>query len=74
MIIAATSVGGFLLLSIVIGMIIIRRKKRLADIDLIDSWGVFGAGTKEVLAESSEENLDENPDEDSEENLQDNLD
>ena len=66
MIIAAASVGGFLLLSIVVGMIIIRRKKRLADIDLIDSWGVFGTQTEEVLADEAEQNQDEIPEEDSE--------
>ena len=72
MIIAAASVGGFLLLLIVIGIVIIRRGKRLADIDLIDSWGVFGAGTKEVLADEVEENQveisDGNPEENPEEN------
>ena len=67
MIIAAASVGGFLLLSIVVGMIMIRRKKRLADIDLIDSWGVFGTQTEEVLAEEAEQNQDEISEEDPEE-------
>ena len=67
MIIAAVSVGGFLLLSIVVGMIMIRRKKRLADIDLIDSWGVFGTHTEEVLAEEAEQNQGEISEEDPEE-------
>ena len=69
MIIAAASVGGFLLLSIVVGMMMIRRKKRLADIDLIDSWGVFGTQTEEVLAEEAEQNQGEISEEDLEESL-----
>ena len=70
MIIAAASVGGFLLLSIVVGMIIIRRKKRLADIELIDSWGVFGTQTEEVLADEAEQNQGEITEENPEDTLE----
>ena len=40
-------IGAMLLLVSVVPWIIIRRRKRLADIELIDSWGVFGEEGKE---------------------------
>ena len=35
-------------------LLLMRRRKRLADIDLIDSWGVFGGESKEYLDEELE--------------------
>jgi hypothetical protein len=48
-------IGVFILLSLVIAMIAIRRRKRLADLELIDNWGVFGSETKEYLQEDIDE-------------------
>jgi hypothetical protein len=36
---------------LLVAFIVIRRRKRLADLDLIDSWGVFGGESKEYLEE-----------------------
>jgi hypothetical protein len=62
--IAGASIGGFILLSSIVAFVVIRRRKRLADIDLIDSWGVFGGETKEYvegdLEESQLDNSTEN--------------
>ena len=52
--VTAGVIGGFILLSSIIAMLILRRRKRLADIDLIDSWGVFGTDSKEYLEEELE--------------------
>ena len=52
--VTAGVIGGFVLLSSIIAMLILRRRKRLADIDLIDSWGVFGSDAKEYLEEDVE--------------------
>jgi len=35
-------------------LIVLRRRKRLADLDLIDSWGVFGGDVKEYLENDDE--------------------
>ena len=55
MVYIATGAGVFVLLASVIALLIIRRRKRLADLDLIDSWGVFGGESIEAL----EDELDE---------------
>lgn len=55
MVYIATGTGVFVLLASVIALLIIRRRKRLADLDLIDSWGVFGGESIEAL----EDELDE---------------
>jgi hypothetical protein len=52
--VTAGAMGGFIILSSVVAMIILRRRKRLADIDLIDSWGVFGSDAKEFDEEELE--------------------
>tara|TARA_B100000700_G_C15060858_1_gene865724 strand:+ start:2497 stop:7056 length:4560 start_codon:yes stop_codon:yes gene_type:complete len=52
--IAAGSIASFLLVSSLLAWLIIRRRKRLADLDLIDSWGVFGGESKEYLEEELE--------------------
>lgn len=58
--VAGASIGGFLLLSSVVALVVIRRRKRLADIDLIDSWGVFGGESKEYLEGDLDESLVDN--------------
>jgi hypothetical protein len=58
-IVTASAVGGFILLSSVIAMLILKRRKRLADIDLIDSWGVFGGDSK-TFTEEVNSDLDDN--------------
>ena len=40
-------IASFLLVALLLAWLVIRRRKRLADLDLIDSWGVFGGETKE---------------------------
>ena len=55
MVFIASGVGIFILLGSIIALLIIRRRKRLADLDLIDSWGVFGGESIETL----EDELDE---------------
>ena len=52
--IMAGSIASLLLVAGIIALFVVRRKKRLADLDLIDSWGVFGGEVKEY----SEEELD----------------
>ena len=52
--IAAGSIATFLLVSSLVAWLVIRRRKRLADIDLIDSWGVFGGETKEYSEDELE--------------------
>ena len=52
--IIAGSVTSFLLIASLLVWLIIRRRKRLADIDLIESWGVFGGEQKEYLEEELE--------------------
>ncbi|MDP6869607.1 MAG: right-handed parallel beta-helix repeat-containing protein [Candidatus Poseidoniaceae archaeon] len=48
-------IGGFILLSLIVVMVLVRRSRRLADIELIDNWGVFGNETKEIVDELLEE-------------------
>jgi hypothetical protein len=62
--IAGASIGGFILLSSIVAFVVIRRRKRLADIDLIDSWGVFGGETKEYVEGDLEESQLDNSIED----------
>ena len=45
--IVAGGIASFLLIALLLAWLVIRRRKRLADLDLIDSWGVFGGETKE---------------------------
>ena len=52
--IAAGGIATFLLVSSLVAWLVIRRRKRLADIDLIDSWGVFGGETKEYSEDELE--------------------
>ena len=47
-------IGSFLVIGVLLAWLIVRRRKRLADLDLIDSWGVFGGEVKEY----NEEELD----------------
>ena len=47
-------IGSFLVIGVLLALLIVRRRKRLADLDLIDSWGVFGGEVKEY----NEEELD----------------
>ena len=49
--VTAGAVGSLILISLLVAFIVIRRRKRLADLDLIDSWGVFGGESKEYLEE-----------------------
>ena len=58
--VAGASIGVFILLSSIVAFVVMRRRKRLADIDLIDSWGVFGGESKEYIEGDLEENLDQN--------------
>jgi hypothetical protein len=48
-------IGIFILLSLAIAMFVIRRRKKFADLELIDNWGVFGSETKEYLQEEIDE-------------------
>ena len=48
-------IGIFILLSLAIAMFVIRRRKKFADLELIDNWGVFGSETKEYLQEDIDE-------------------
>ncbi len=57
--VTAGGISGFILLSLVIAMLVLKRRKRLSDIDLIDSWGVFG-GDSETFTEEVNSDLDEN--------------
>ena len=52
--IIAGGVASFLIIASLLVWLIIRRRKRLADIDLIESWGVFGGEQKEYLEEELE--------------------
>ena len=51
----AGSVFSFVVVASLIVFLIVRRRKRLADIDLIDSWGVFGGEQKEFFDENLED-------------------
>ena len=44
-----SGVGGLILIAGLVTFFVIRRRKRLADLDLIDSWGVFGGEIKEYV-------------------------
>ena len=46
--------GIFILVSVLFAGLVIRRRRRLADIDLIDSWGVFGSDSEELEDEELE--------------------
>ena len=46
--------GSFLVIGVLLAWLIVRRRKRLADLDLIDSWGVFGGEVKEYNEEELE--------------------
>ena len=52
--IATASIGIFILVSVLFAGLVIRRRRRLADIDLIDSWGVFGSDSEELEDEGLE--------------------
>ena len=52
--IATASIGIFILVSVLFAGLVIRRRRRLADIDLIDSWGVFGSESEELEDEELE--------------------
>ncbi len=52
--IMAGSIASLLLVAGIIALFVVRRKKRLADLDLIDSWGVFGGEVKEYSEEELE--------------------
>ena len=52
--IATASIGIFILVSVLFAGLVIRRRRRLADIDLIDSWGVFGSDSEELEDEELE--------------------
>ena len=52
--IVAGGVASFLLVASLLAWLVIRRRKRLADLDLIDSWGVFGGETKDYSIEELE--------------------
>ncbi|MGY8755278.1 MAG: right-handed parallel beta-helix repeat-containing protein [Candidatus Poseidoniales archaeon] len=49
-------IGGFIFLSLAIAFVVLRRRKRIADIDLIDNWGVFGSEEKTHLGDEELEN------------------
>ena len=51
MIMVGGSVAGFMIISLLIAMLIIRRRKKIADLELIDNWGVFGSEKKEYVEE-----------------------
>jgi len=48
--------SGFVVVLGLLALIVLRRRKRLADLDLIDSWGVFGGDVKEYLENEDEFN------------------
>ena len=50
----AGGIESFLVMASALAWLITRRRKRLADIDLIDSWGVFGGEQKEYDEEELE--------------------
>ena len=50
----AGGIASFLVMASALAWLITRRRKRLADIDLIDSWGVFGGEQKEYDEEELE--------------------
>ena len=50
----AGGITSFLVIAVALAWLIVRRRKRLADIDLIDSWGVFGGEVKEYNEEELE--------------------
>ena len=52
--IVAGGIASFLLVALLLAWLVIRRRKRLADLDLIDSWGVFGGESKEYDPEELE--------------------
>jgi len=54
LLIAAGGIVSFLLIASLLAWLVIRRRKRLADIDLIDSWGVFGGESKEYSEDELE--------------------
>ena len=56
MMIVIGSIAGLALASFLVVMLISRRRKRLADLELIDSWGVFGGESKEYLDDDAELN------------------
>ena len=43
----AGGIAGFILAGSLIAWLIVKRRKRLSDLDLIDSWNVFGEEPKE---------------------------
>ena len=51
----AGGVVSFLLVASLLVWLIIKRRKRLADLDLIDSWGVFGGEQKEYFGDNLED-------------------
>ena len=58
MVAIAGGVGGFVILSLLIAVLIIRRRKKLieielADIDLIDNWGTFSGEIESIAPEDS---------------------
>jgi len=52
--IVAGGIASFLLVASLLAWLVIRRRKRLSDLDLIDSWGVFGGESKEYDQEELE--------------------
>ena len=50
----AGGITSFLVVAVALAWLIVRRRKRLADLDLIDSWGVFGGEVKEYNEEELE--------------------
>ena len=46
-------IAGFIAISGLVAFLVIQRRKRLADIDLIDSWGVFGGEQKEYIEDET---------------------
>ncbi len=49
-------VGGIVVVLGLLALIVLRRRKKLADLDLIDSWGVFGGDVKEYIENEEEFN------------------
>ena len=52
--VVAGGIASFLLVASLLAWLVIRKRKRLADLDLIDSWGVFGGESKEYDQEELE--------------------